>query len=293
MFQRTLDFTRADQLGLIRDLRLDVPRCGVSPMALKAVLSAIDDFARRDRECFASIPTLARVACCSERTTKRAIQILVSLSLITRDKRRNQFGVVTNHYRIVWTEISAKIAKDSSPSVGPNGGSVGPFVQTVGPFVQSVGPNASERGAMVAPKAIVIPTQPPPTQPEVGGEWVEVVVELRRFGVGRATEAALSARELQRSPENVRSLLRYAKGSNLGPGLVFLVCLGKREWPPEPTPATVPTPPRPSPLSAEDEFRAYTRHRLMADGVRGEELITRVESAVAAWRDRQCQEVPA
>ncbi|MCH8923074.1 MAG: hypothetical protein IIA67_08010 [Planctomycetes bacterium] len=57
--QREIDFTRGEMLGLIRKAKL--PRQpGVSSTAMKAVLRAIDDFARGKKDgCWASIKTPA------------------------------------------------------------------------------------------------------------------------------------------------------------------------------------------------------------------------------------------
>lgn len=99
--QQEFDFHRGDQLGLLRAIKIP-DGDGVSGTAVKAVLRAIDDYGR---ECFASMATLADNANVSDRVVKRAIARLVSLSLITKEKKKNSFGVVTNHYRIVWSEV--------------------------------------------------------------------------------------------------------------------------------------------------------------------------------------------
>lgn len=170
--QQEFDFHRGDQLGLLRAIRIS-DGDGVSGTAVKAVLRAIDDYGR---ECFASMTTLADNANVSDRVVKRAIARLVSLSLITKEKKKNSFGVVTNHYRIVWSEVELfcnRVEVESScgrppvdAPVKPQGcqarvsgtafsgtpvsRSVVETTSTVGPSDQSVGPLATDHWAIRA-----------------------------------------------------------------------------------------------------------------------------------------------
>src|SRR5690606_27192467 len=50
----------------------------------------------------------------SLRHTKRAIELLLAQSLLTCERRRNASGIVTNHYRIVWSELSLLAAGEAS-----------------------------------------------------------------------------------------------------------------------------------------------------------------------------------
>lgn len=107
--QLQIDFTRAEQLALIRDARIP-PAAGISAHAVKSVLVAIDQFAR-GRECWASQVRIAAVANLSRRVCQRAIGRLIDLSLVTCDRvgcaeRTDHRGGVTNRYRIVWSELA-------------------------------------------------------------------------------------------------------------------------------------------------------------------------------------------
>lgn len=96
--QQRIDFSRAEQLGLLREARL--------PMQQKAVLRAIDDFGRGG-EAWPSQSRLAVAVGCSERHLRRLLSELVddSLVCITRqclgDGRRSG-----NVYVIVWSELA-------------------------------------------------------------------------------------------------------------------------------------------------------------------------------------------
>lgn len=108
--QTMLDFQRGEQLGMIRDARLpnrsrSAGLEGVSAATLKLVLRTLDDFGR-GRECYASQETIGKACELSRATIKRSIAALLNLSLIIVERKRNQYGVNCNHYRIVWTELS-------------------------------------------------------------------------------------------------------------------------------------------------------------------------------------------
>jgi hypothetical protein len=141
--QSEFDFHRGDQLGFLRSVQI-ADGDSVSGTACKAVLRAIDDFGR---ECFASIPTVAASANVSERVCKRAISRLVKLSLVTRERQRNTFGTVTNHYRIVWSEVEC-LSRVGRPPVGDRRTFQG--LETNGPSCKTIGPLATDHRAMVA-----------------------------------------------------------------------------------------------------------------------------------------------
>jgi hypothetical protein len=109
MGQMYFDFTRADQLGLLE--RCVLPRVpGVSVVAMKAVLKAIDGFGR-GREAWPGYEALARSAGVSARVAKRAVAALEGCSLLCVDRR----GARTlNHYRIVWSELSILLPEHQS-----------------------------------------------------------------------------------------------------------------------------------------------------------------------------------
>ncbi len=117
--QRQLNFSRGDQLWMLRESRLvdvlSTDGIKVSAGVAKAVLKAIDDFAGGRGECFASLPTIAGAAGFSLRHVKRAVAALQSMSLITCERRKNSYGIVTNHYRVVWTELRLRCPDLATP----------------------------------------------------------------------------------------------------------------------------------------------------------------------------------
>lgn len=129
MQQIEMDFTRGDQLGLLDSVFFE----GRSGCSTKAALKAIDSFGR---ECFASQKAIAERANMSGRTFQRALDRLLALSIVSCDLKRNVFGVVTNHYRIVWNELQLRVDHQSSTarSVASPVPTVTPFQQTVTPF---------------------------------------------------------------------------------------------------------------------------------------------------------------
>jgi DNA-binding transcriptional regulator YhcF (GntR family) len=99
--QQTFDWTRAEQLGLLESARI-AGADGVSSVALKSVLKAIDGYGR-GREAWPSYDSIATSAGVSVRTAKRAVKALGERSLICVQRR----GPMTvNHYRIVWSELA-------------------------------------------------------------------------------------------------------------------------------------------------------------------------------------------
>ena len=109
--QTEIDFVRGEQLRILRDSLLPpVIASGkkISPIVLKSVLKAIDDYGR-GRACTASSETLARVACVSRRHCLRALEGLLQLGVICEAEptsRRGILGQPTQCRRIVWSELS-------------------------------------------------------------------------------------------------------------------------------------------------------------------------------------------
>jgi hypothetical protein len=114
--QQEFNWPRARQLSTLRDCRIPNGHSAdgkvVSSKILKAVLIAIDQFAGQERECFAAIRTISENTGYSPRHTNRAIACLEAFSLITKEQRKNVFGLVTNHYRIVWSELALLVPRD-------------------------------------------------------------------------------------------------------------------------------------------------------------------------------------
>ena len=115
--QRQFDWSRAEQLSLIRRAEIPSPPAAdgkrTTAAVLKGVLRVLDDHGG-GRECWVSYETIAAEACCGVRTAKRAVEILESLSLICVQTRRARSGGRCNHYRIVWTELALLIPSEGN-----------------------------------------------------------------------------------------------------------------------------------------------------------------------------------
>lgn len=109
MTQTQFDFTRAEQLGCLEAARI-AGAAGVSAVALKSVLKAIDGYGR-GREAWPSYESIATSAGVSTRTAKRAVKELVSRSLLCVERRGS---ATLNHYRIVWSELALLEAERSA-----------------------------------------------------------------------------------------------------------------------------------------------------------------------------------
>jgi hypothetical protein len=122
--QREINFDRRGrgvQLDILRDCELpDVDGAGgrVKAFRLKAVLNAIDQFAREHGECFASQATLAQSVNFSRGQVKRAIAALLALNVVTCELKMSPLlGKVTNHHRIVWEELKRFVHKSDRERV--------------------------------------------------------------------------------------------------------------------------------------------------------------------------------
>ena len=107
--QKRIDYTRAEQLGLLRRVILPATEIAegkrkltVTPGSLKAVLRAIDD---HGRVCWASLDTLAAETGLSRRAVIRAVAALEERSVVCIEHRPKKNGGFRNEYRIVWTEL--------------------------------------------------------------------------------------------------------------------------------------------------------------------------------------------
>src|SRR3954469_7317498 len=109
--QKQIDFQRGEQLRLLRDSQLPPFRTkdgnGISPIVMKSVLKAVDEFAR-GRVCTAAVDSLARVACVSRRHCMRTLEALTELGLLCHDEpsRYGRRGSPTIARRIVWSELA-------------------------------------------------------------------------------------------------------------------------------------------------------------------------------------------
>jgi hypothetical protein len=118
--QQSFDYPRVSQLAILRDCNLTFRKTKdgirVSPLAQKAVLRVIDDHGR-GRTCFLSFKTLASEAGMGIRQTKRAVEVLHDASLIIVETKASPYGVVCNHYTIVWTELDQLRRDDRLPVI--------------------------------------------------------------------------------------------------------------------------------------------------------------------------------
>jgi hypothetical protein len=109
--QLTIDFSRAEQLGFLRDVQFTATAAAdgirVKPLLLKAILRSIDDHGR-GRTCYVNQATLAAEANCSLHQTKRAVAALASLGVLAIVRKQNPAGTVCNHYTIVWSELAVR-----------------------------------------------------------------------------------------------------------------------------------------------------------------------------------------
>ena len=117
MKQEQLDFTRAEQLGILRRLPsvLDTDSGEVSKRSIHAVLRAVDEFANSGTGwCWASTETIASQAIVSERTVRRAMRWLDDAGFVTSKLRGNGQTKMT---KIVWSNL-AELVEVPVPS-GP------------------------------------------------------------------------------------------------------------------------------------------------------------------------------
>jgi len=182
--QQTFDWTRAEQLALVE--RWECPRLrGVSGIAVKAVLRAIDGFGR-GREAWPSEATLAQVAGMSVRTVKRAIKALESLSLVTIERKGPQ---TVNHYRIVWTELACRAPENRRVNCPVEGSE-----RSATPAERSA--TVSERSATLSrtkchagPLNDINTTKETTTTQELPVVVVSLVEVFESHGIARAREA--------------------------------------------------------------------------------------------------------
>jgi len=103
--QTQFDFTRGEQLAMIRDAQLTAPAgAQVSAAALKAALRAIDDHGR-GRPAFPALNTIARESGLGLRTVKRAVAALEAMGLLIVQRRNSGGGRQSNRYTVVWSEL--------------------------------------------------------------------------------------------------------------------------------------------------------------------------------------------
>lgn len=218
--QLEFDWPRSRQTAALRECRLpDVQaKDGVTVKAgvSKSVLQTIDQFGR---ECFASIDTIAARANYSRRHVKRAIEALESLSLITKERRKNSFGTTTNHYRIVWSELELRCqTKVPFRHCAANDQSA---FQTEHSALET---DQSALEALKPPRSAKKNTTPPPSASSLHA-WAEVEKAFSDQGVGQAARLLAIAQQRQLSPDECLALAEYfaahAIGNGWGPGVLY------------------------------------------------------------------------
>ncbi|QDV67677.1 hypothetical protein Poly24_13790 [Rosistilla carotiformis] len=125
--QQTIDFTRGDQLGLLKSLPIKSADVGdgkaaarVSSRMALSVLRAIDDYCGKSGRCWASAATIGADINCSERSVRRAIRLLESEQLIVIEHRHGRSPIMV----INWGEISLRVSKanaTATPDIFPSG----------------------------------------------------------------------------------------------------------------------------------------------------------------------------
>ncbi len=111
--QKQFNFNRAAKLGMLDRMVIPVEvlathreRIGSARgllMKIKALLRAIDSFAREDSECFASVASIGKQIGCSERTTQRYLIVAKLLGLVTViDARHHTTSIHDINWNLVW-----------------------------------------------------------------------------------------------------------------------------------------------------------------------------------------------
>jgi hypothetical protein len=156
--QMEFDWTWAERMGILHALQLPTVKLtegrttvGVSGAAMKAVLKTLNEYGNQSRngEAFMGYDKLIASCGLSRRQTKRAIKALVTLSLITLDRR------ASNRYRLVWNELalrtgSTKCHDGTSPVVSDSA-----MVTTRSAMVTPDSAMVTTRSAIMAPKLLL------------------------------------------------------------------------------------------------------------------------------------------
>jgi hypothetical protein len=301
--QKKFDFTRADQLGLLRAVTFG--RNGrVSPTVVKSVLRVIDD---AGRTCWCSQSTIAERANCSTRSVGSAIAILTELGLITAVR-----GSRANEHRIVWTELELMVQKQQAEQAAAVGSTDTQAPATSAVHSALCDPNSvvcdrqvlqSDRQVLQPDRQVlqsdrqVLPTNgertvkdpPPPTREEAGGGDFDFGLELQRLGINRWRSFAreFSGRDQGELREAITTY--QANRSKFDSAAALIDYLRSGSWPVDGVMtceqlAEYRTRPRRPAMSDEDQFIFGYRSHLMDRGLRGDDLIAAVDRGLARWR---------
>ena len=136
MNQKTIDFTRGEQLSILNQFCRSIPTkgvrvqegqktVGIRKLSLSAVLRVIDDLAPKNGACFASQETIGNLTGLSSRTIRRVLNWLDDAGLVIRVHRGKKR---TNTMRLVWNNLDgftfteiAKTANSDRPCDGVTG----------------------------------------------------------------------------------------------------------------------------------------------------------------------------
>ena len=209
--QQQIDFTRGNQLGLLKALAIPDAR-EIKGATAKSVLRAIDDIGTR---CYAAATTLAKHTGLGDRTVKRALRRLEELGFVIPDdrKRKNPNGTVTLTRVIDWTEIDLCVRKQSSLN---NSATMAPLLNgRHGATVSDHGATVSDHGATVAPNPpypqITATTRPEikrkPEPSAAAVDWSKVVLALKAAGVNRIQAAIDAAKHVGATPAQLETII--------------------------------------------------------------------------------------
>ena len=231
MQQRVIDWTRSSQLALLWSVILPERKVGrdtVSGPLQLAVLRCIDNHAGASGEAWMGYDRLSAETGYSVRSVKRAISALEEASLIICETRRSSYGVVCNHYRVVWSELDLLPRVTSSRTVPDRSARPVPDRREAAERSAMV----SERSAMVSERSAMVslpechgvtqtakelsPNRPEPPRPAArepaggGGEvvsWEGIVTEWRSR-IGQIATLAEQARAAGETPGDFLDRLR-------------------------------------------------------------------------------------
>jgi hypothetical protein len=90
----------------------------VTVTVVGAILRAIDDVARRNPDCVVSLTKLGEIAKCNPRQARRAVRVLVELSLVIVEYRNSARGRIASRYRICWPNLAPDETEAQRPPIG-------------------------------------------------------------------------------------------------------------------------------------------------------------------------------
>jgi hypothetical protein len=230
--QRTIDYERGEQLGILRDARLPSVNTtdggAVSANVLKSVLRAVDDHGR-GRTCWVTQQTIAHEACISVRQAQRATWCLSeALGVLAVERQAIGRGQMKtcNFYTIVWTELVLLCPSRRLPRpVKAPHQSASTTDQSASTTDQSA--STTDQSAIVAYRSAFEAQQEtphPPTSPAADrssglSDWRKVEEELVKTGIVDWQTPIVVARS-RVTPDHVLRVLQHYRAADgvYGPG---------------------------------------------------------------------------